>query len=274
MPFIDLPTVRKHLVAANIPASDVHDARVTLHTTDTVQLPHGNLLGGSVRVKIVKSDVPTLETSILLVDEDFTMLQSKHFVPGSVVVAADRALTTVFTEELDFRVEYGDGALARVATGSIPNTTPVQVWYDSYIVYQEDADYILNLTTGSLRRTATSAIPDGATVLVDYTVANGAAEDELIEQAIIEAEDIIIRNLRPGFSSASTDQGLKTGACYLTLAHVAGCMSALALTRHSGTDAHSRAREWLALANQWNDIAWNVLAPFVTPHRLRAGEVD
>jgi len=274
MPFTDLPTVRKHLVAANIPETRVENVRITLVGTYSVALPHANLVNNSEAVKLIASDASSLETSVQLSNEDFTELVHKSLVQGSAVVAADRALTTIFTEELDYRTDYASGALARVAGGSIPNLTSVHVWYDRYLMYDIGADYVMDFPSGTIARTAGSSIPDGATVLVDYSIAQGTAEDSLIELVIVEATDVIVRSLRPGYTSSSTDQGLKTGACYLALAYYARGMSALMLTRNTGTDAHSRAKEWLSLAKEWNDIAWNVLAPFVTPHLIRAGAVE
>lgn len=270
MSFTTVETIRKHLVAAALPEQQIENATVTLAGTDNSFLPHAHLVEESVRVKLPASEVPELDSTVLLVDENNESLGHKFLARGSVVVANDLALTQVFDEERDYRVDHQNGKLKRLASGDIPNSTPVAVWYDWYENFEQSADYIVNHSTGEIRRTTGSAIPDGATVLVDYTVMQGAAEDELIAQAITEAEDIIVRNLREGYSAVSSDQGLKTGANYLTLSIVARGMSALTLTRNVGSDAYSRAREWQQLSEKWFAAAWQVLAPFITPHSLRS----
>ncbi len=274
MSFTDLATVRKHLVAAYLPEKFIENVRVTLIGTLDATLPHDNLVADSELVKRVASDVPTRETSILLTNEDEVSLSNKNLVPDSVAMASDLALATIFDEEQDFRVSHAAGTVMRMASGTIPNSFPVVVWYDYYETFEPSTDYIVNFNEGKIRRKSGSAIPDGATLLVDYTIAQGSAEDSLIEQAIVEAQDMIVRGLREGYNGSSTDQGLQSGASYLSLAIIARGMAALMLTRNTGSDANTRAREWQQLSEKWSAAAWNVLAPFVTPHSLRSIVVE
>lgn len=274
MAFTDLATVRKHLVASNLPASNVENQRITLNETAHVTLPHANIQLYSERVKRVASDIPTRETGLLLVDEKDVPLANKDLVRDSVAVASDIALDAIFTEEQDYRVDLSVGVIQRMASGSIPNVFPVVVWYEHYDVYSSSSDYVIDYAAGTIRRAVSSSIPDGGTVLIDYSVAEGWAEDSLINQAIIEAQDIIERALREGYDGTSTQQGLKTGATYMTLSIVSRGMAALMLTRNIGADANSRAREWQQLCEKWSEAAWNVLAPFVNPHSLRSIVVE
>lgn len=274
MAFTDLSTIRKHLVAANIPELPIENLTITLVGTTEIELPHENLVVDSEVVKRLASDVPFGETGILLTNEDEVSLLNKYLVPNSVAVASDLALSTIYSEEFDFRVNREAGSISRMAAGTIPNSFPVAVWYEYYEQFETATDYVINHAQGTIRRTSGSAIPNGATLLIDYLVTRGAAEDALIDQAIVEAQDVIVRALREGYSASSTDQGLKTGAAYLTLSIVSRGMAALMLTRNTGSDANSRAREWQQLSEKWNSVAWNVLAPFVNPHLLRSIVVE
>lgn len=273
MPFTDLLTVRKHLVASNTPALPFENIPLTLSGTTPVPLPQGNVLA-SVSVKWLASELPTLEPAIVLVNENWASLSYANLARGSVVVASTLSLAQVFTEEHDYRVNHEEGRLKRLASGAIPNSFPAVVWYGRYHLFAESSDFVVDYAAGTVRRASGSTIPDGATVLVDYIVAHGSAEDLLIEQAIVEAEDVILRSLRQGYSASSTDQGLQSGATYLALHIVARGMAALMLTRNLGSDAYTRAREWLQLSDKWHTAAWNVLAPFVTPHSLRSTLVE
>lgn len=274
MSFTDLATVRKHLVASNIPSLLIENTRITLVGTTDLDLPHDNLVNGSEIVKRFSSGIPTRDTGVLLTNEDEVPLSAKNLVRDSVVAASDLALSSIFSEELDYRVDHEAGTIQRMAAGAIPNSYPVAVWFDNYKIFELSADYVMDYPQGKIRRAAGSTIPDGATLMIDYTISQGSAEDTLIEQSIVEAHDIIERGLRDGYDGTSTDQGLKTGATYLTLAIVARGMAALALTKNTGTDANSRAREWQQLSEKWTAAAWNVLAPFVNPHLLRSIVVE
>ncbi len=46
------------------------------------------------------------------------------------------------------------------------------------------------------------------------------------------------------------------------------------LTRNTGSDANSRAREWQQLSDKWNAAAWNVLASFINPHLMRSTVIE
>lgn len=274
MAFTTLDTIRKHLVAANVPSQRIEGIRVTLNGITEVSLPHFNLFLDSALVKRLASDKATYETGVLLTDEDEISLANKYLLHNSVVIASDLALSSIFSEEYDFRVDSDAGTVRRMASGTIPNSFPAVIWYNYYEVFVAPGDFVLDYDAGTIRRASGSTIPDGATILVDYTVAQGAAEDALIEQAIIEAEDMIVRSLREGYNSSSTDQGLKSGAAYLTLSIVARGMAALMLTRNTGSDANSRAREWQQLSDKWNAAAWNVLAPFINPHLMHTTVIE
>ncbi|MCB9357573.1 MAG: hypothetical protein H6505_03280 [Calditrichaeota bacterium] len=273
MAFTDLATVRKHLVASNLPETEYENVPITLHGTTQTALPDAlSLL--SVSVKWLADELPTLEDSIVLQDEKESSLLEKRIVPNSFLAASTPTLAQLYLEEHDYRVDYDNGLLRRLASGSIPNSVPVAVWYQYFEEFSDGTDYVVDYTRGTVRRTTGSAIPDGATVLLDYIIAQGTAEDVLIEQAIVEAQDIIVRSLREGYTTSSTDQGLKTGAINLALSIVARGMAALMLTRNTGSDAYSRAREWQQLSDKWLAVAWNVLAPFVRPNAMRSIVVE
>ncbi|MCB1060550.1 MAG: hypothetical protein KDB65_09975 [Calditrichaeota bacterium] len=274
MPFTDLATVRKHLVASNLPETKFENVRVRLDGLIEVDLPHANLESASERVKRIASNFPTVETGVLMVDEKEVALTEKLLIRDTLTMASDRAVSAVYTEEQDYRVDHDAGVVTRMSTGTIPNSFPVVVWYDYYELFSSSADYVIDYVAGTVRRSSGSSIPDGGAVLIDYSVAEGWAEDALINQAILEAQDIIVRALREGYSAASTDQGLQSGATYLTLAIVSRGMAALMLSRNKGSDANSRAREWRELCDKWSEAAWNVLAPFVNPHSLRSIVVE
>lgn len=269
MSYTDRTTVRTHLIAPQLPETSFQNVPITLTGEDSVELPHANLIEGSVIVKWIASESSVHQSGVVMNNYDETSLAHELIVPGSLVTAFDESLQTVFAEEKDFRVNETDGKIARVPGSSIGNAIPLVLWYDYFVPFDEGDDYVLNTNKGNIARASGSAIPDGATVLVDYTVAEGSADDLLIDAAILEAEDMIVRCLREGYTENSIDYGLHSGATYLALSIVAQGVAAFTLNRNRGTDAASRAKEWQALSVNWWKLAWDTLAPFTLPHSPR-----
>ena len=270
MPFTTPALLRTHLLTATLPELVIENHPVTLIGTDPVELPHHNLVVDTVSVKWLADDTLSLESGVTLTDTDEIDLLFPLLVRGSVVVTLSEAVTTIYTEEVDYRIDYAKGRISRVDTGSVPNGQQVLVYYLYYTAFTSGTDYTLDHPAGILTRDDTGAIPDGANVLVDYTVTSGGVEDDLIVQSITEAEDIIVRFLSPDYNSSSTDQGLKTGATQLALSIICRAQAIEALSRRATTDIPGRAKEWQQLSRFYEQQAWDTLAPFLLPMHLRS----
>lgn len=270
MSFTTPVLVKTHLLTSTFPQLVIRNHPVTFSGAAGIELPHHNLVAGSAAVKQDLQLAPHMDTTVTLNLEKFSALEHAHLVPGTVLVTLSEALGTVYVEELDFQVDYTAGTIRRLASGSIPNMQPVIVYYSYYTVYQRDTDYTLDDATGLLTRDPGGAIPNGATVFVDYTVTAGTVEDDLIAQAITEAEDLILRFLAPEYNASSTDQGLKTGATELALSIICRAQAVEALSRRATTDIPGRAKEWQQLSRFYEQEAWETLAPFLLPMSLRS----
>ncbi len=262
--------VKTHLLTSTFPEQVIRNYPVSFNGTPRVELPHHNLVADSAAVKQDLQAAPFMDNSATLKGEEFVALQYSQLVPGSVVVTLSEALTALFVEERDFQVDYTLGALRRLATGTIPDQQPVIVYYSYFTLFERDTDYTLDDQTGLLTRAEDGAIADGAAALVDYVVTAGTVEDDLIEQAITEAEDMIIRSLAEEYNASSTNQGLKTGATELALSIICRALTMEALSRRATTDIPGRAKEWQQLARTYEQQAWQTLAPFLAPMALRS----
>jgi hypothetical protein len=272
MSFTNLALVKAHLLSSDYGAYDVENVRVTLNGTAQTELPHHNLVNESDVVKWDTSVYPDVEEGLVLTGDEWSKPVGRPFVRGSVVIALSSSLATIYSEESDYKVDYAQGCVRRVAGSTIPESMPLLMYYYAYHVFERDADYDLDPACGTLRRTSDSSIPDGAAVLVDYQVTAGSVTDELILQAITEAEDCIVRLLGPGFTPDSTDQGLKTGATELVLSIIARDMAGEALARRLLTDSGARAKQWQDLSQLYERQAWLTLRPFLEPYGLRSPE--
>ena len=270
MSFTSTTIVRKHLLGALVEARDVSVLPITLNEQSTFTLPDTNLLDSSDVIKWKITIHPSLDGPIELISDKSISLKDDHLVPATVVVTLSDGLDTIYLEERDYRIDYVKGAISRVVSGAIPNNQLVYVFYEKYEVFTRNQDYTIDYELGNISRTQNSLIPDGATVLIDYTVSKGGIEDVLIDQAIVEANDIVLRSLATEYDVSSTDQGLQTGTTLLSLSFVARTFAAETLTSNRSADAYNRAREWQRLSELWETKAWAALGPFLDPSQLRS----
>lgn len=271
MPFTTLTTVKKHLLNSTFGPLHIEDFAITLNGTTDVELPHHNLAANSETVKRSEQVAPKRNTGITLTATNWSNLEDPNLVRGSVAVVLAETLSTVYVEETDYQIDYDVGRIRRTATSGIPSLTTVEVFYSYYKWLTANDDYVLDPVNGKIHRTTTGVIPDGGNVLIDYDITAGSVTDDLINQSITEAEDLIVRNLAPGYNQNSTDQGLKTGSTYLVLSIIARAMCTEFLGRRTGADGATRGRDWMLLAQQYEAKAWQVLQPFINPIVIRSG---
>ncbi|MBU1637305.1 hypothetical protein KKC97_06515, partial [bacterium] len=243
---------------------------ITLVGQTSFKLPDKNLQTASEIVKWKYTVHPCVDGPLELIAGKGIPIKDDHLVPGSAVVTLNDGLDTVYYEEKDYRIDYMHGMIFRLEHGAIPDQQFVYVYYEKYELFTLSSDYTIDYEDGYIARTQNSEIPDGATVLIDYTICKGGIEDELIDQAIIEAEDIILRSLAPEYDALSTDQGLETAATLLALSIVARGLAAGTLTSDRASDAYNRAREWQNLSAFWERKAWDAMGPFLDPCSLRS----
>lgn len=270
MPFTTPTLVKKHLLTATFPELIIRAHPVTFDGTTPIELPHHNLEQDSEAVKWDATTAPLLDNSVTLGGEDFSNMQHVQIVPGTILVTLSEALTTVYAEAADYQVDYAAGRIRRLESGAIPDSQAVLIYYSFYTVFTRDDDYTIDYAAGIVTRVESGIIPDGTAALVDYTVIAGTVEDDLIAQAITEAEDIIVRSLSPDYNASSTNQGLKTGATELTLSIICRAETIEALSRRATSDIPGRAKEWQQLSRFYEQQAYQTLAPFLLPMSLRS----
>jgi hypothetical protein len=272
MAFTTLSIIKKHLLSSGFQRLRVEEHVVQLNGTDEVELPHHGLIERSEAVKWVAELKPTREAPVQLTGTEWANLKHGFLVPNTVVLSLSDALTTLYTEEVDFQTDVTEGRIRRVETGEIPDLQPVFAFHLYYRRFECDTDYIIDYTAGTLCRTSGSAIPDGAHLFVDYETIAGSVTDELILQAIDDVQDRIVRALAQGYSGSSSDHGLQTGATLWVLAVLARAMATEQLARRLITDSAERAREWQKMTDAFETQGWRILRPFLDPYQLHSPE--
>ena len=94
--------------------------------------------------------------------------------------------------------------------------------------------------------------------------------DQLIGEAITEAESKILSRLKSGFTAESSDQGLITGATELTLSIICRGLATRALSDGLPA-AEGRARAWRLVAEEYERNAYATLRPFLNSPMPTAG---
>lgn len=263
MSWTSLATVRKHLQETSTPATVIEDEEHVLNGTTQVQLAHASITSLSDKVKTIDLGSPYSMGAVVLSGTSWRSLSHANLVPYSAVVAGNLSLDTIYIEGTDYVLDYEEGKLKRVTGTAIPDGGTVYVWYFYYTVQVKDTDYQIDYSAGKLNRTANGAIADGSTVYVDYTTSAGTVTDDLINEAITEAEDKILARLKDKYSSSSADQGLITGATELTLSIVCNAKAMDMMLKSPSDEADGAATQWRAMSLRYEEQAWETLDRFL-----------
>jgi len=272
MSWTSLATIRKHLSDAEVASTTIENQEQVLVGTDPVQLGHKSLTSGSEEVKTVDLGSPHSAGGLTLSGASWLNLAHANIVPDTVVVAGDQALDTVYVEGADYVVDYENGKIKRVSGTSIPDETTSYVWYFYFTIHVKDTDYEIDYSNGELNRIDGGALPDSITVFVDYSTSAGTVTDDLINQAITEAEDKILARLKDDFSASSTDQGLKTGATELALAIVCNAKAMDMMLKLPSDESDGAASQWARLSERYEHQAWQTLDRFLNPRSLHSAQ--
>ncbi|MFC1476002.1 hypothetical protein ACFLQW_03270 [Candidatus Zixiibacteriota bacterium] len=261
MPYTERELVKKHLVDFRVGQAEIKGFSLVLVGVDPVQLPHSGLVETSIVVKANESSTPAAE--MLIPADDWVSLAHPDIVVGSVVVADNTSLSTIYAENVDYTIDYDDGRLRRIAGGSIASGQSAAVWYFFYRRYLAGTDYVVDSVAGRLRRLSAGVIEDGQAVLVDYAAGFGAITEESIDQAIDEADQAILQIIDAQYHDA-TDPGLVAAETHWAVSILCRVRAAAELSGpvQKTTAAASSARAWLDLSEQYQHSAERLLKPF------------
>lgn len=268
MPFTNIDTIRQHLADSEVAQARYRDVPVRLNGTSSAALLHRNLLPGSVVVKGKEAAAPLFSKQNL--DLEPTFLGKKQLIPDSVAIASDSSLGTIYTENVDYQVDYAEGTVSLLSDGSVPVGSEVAIWFYAFTIYQEGADYFVNGEQGTIRRANGSQIEDGQVVFVDYTTTPTSFSDAQIENAVIEANDRLKRQLAAEHHH-SADQSLISAETYLALAILFRISAAAALQSEGVSRAATSAREWRDLAALYEKQAIDLAAGYTKPQSALTG---
>ena len=246
MSYTNVELVRKYISLGNLPGGLQKNYMVVFAGLEPVKLPGHSIIKDTVTVKAIGSSEPTYE-DVTLGDETKS-LAHEQLVPNSVALASDSSLGTIYTENADFSIDYTNGKIIRIDGGGITSGSKTALWYHYYTKYNENSDFSVGYQTGKISLLAGSAIQIGQMVLVDYQLLQSFLNDEIITEAVNQA-NAIVEDQIDAEQTYGADLVLQTAATYLALSllcriETAGCL------RYGG-NGDREARWWLSLADSY-----------------------
>jgi hypothetical protein len=264
MSFTNIDLVKKHIGEQELGSISKKNAACQLSGETYFQLPNTMLQAGSEKVKAKEQNIPIQET-VSFASSDSMPLSHQELIPDTVVVANDSSLGEIYAENIDYTIDYENGRITRVSNSAIPAAVSVVIWYFYYRIYVKDTDYQINYTKGQIRRISSGEIEDGQWVLVDYTVEYSLLNDEVIENAVKEADDQILQYIDAAYSN-STDQALVTAETYLAVSILANIKAMEAINQPVGAgsseQAHSISLAWAKMSGVYQGQAYAMLKRF------------
>ena len=261
MPFTTRDIVKKHILDHHIGSVTVENEPSVLTGTDYVSLQRRMILNDTEKVK-GKEQIEPIREDVTFAGSDTFDLSQNELITDTVVAAADSSLGTIYTENIDYHVDYDNGSIGRISSGAIPSGGQLVVWYMHFTLYQRGVDYEFDYQRGRLRRKTTGDIESGQRLFIDYTAEFGGLDDESMDNAIAEANDQILAFI-DDIHSESTDRRLVTAETYLAISIICRirAMESISPSRNLSNNA-AEAKSWSSLSESYKKEAYDLLSKY------------
>ncbi len=149
MLYTSVEKVKQHLTSV-FPVQDrITDQLVVLKSTAAVTFFGGTV--SSLDFKVKSKQTNDLIRQSITLGNPTTSLPDNLIFRGSLVAASDSSLGTIYTENIDYIINYDAGALTIKNGGALSAGQTILIWYANYISYTQGVDYSLDSQKGSLQ---------------------------------------------------------------------------------------------------------------------------
>jgi hypothetical protein len=131
-------------------------------------------------------------------------------------LASDSSLGKIYAENIDFSVDYENGKIIRISSGSIPAGSSCVVFYLFYKIYVKNQDYQIDYVQGKIKRVSSGSIESGQWVLLDYKVEYGFLEDDIMANSVEQAHALVLDFIDSTYKD-STDFSLVVAETFLAV---------------------------------------------------------
>ncbi|HOP06024.1 MAG TPA: hypothetical protein PLF13_01900 [candidate division Zixibacteria bacterium] len=245
MSYATVDMVRRHLISRTPAVDRIRNQLLTFDSNDPIMFYAGDVEADSFRVKSLRSGALQRATLVL---SALTPLSGLPLVEGSVVVASNSSLGHVFIENVDYVIDYDNGALAIKSSGALDEGTEVSVWYLSYYLYRSGSDYSLDAEDGYLRRLTGGDIALNEQVRLDYRPNRTVYSETVLASAVAEANGMVSAEVDPD-RQFGAEPALQAAAVYRALEIVS--LSAATRQLSAQPDSDRAALAWIKLAEQF-----------------------
>jgi len=246
MSYTTAAEVRHNLVTPFAVSTQIENQSLIITGSDYLKFYGNSVSKGTVRVKTIISHDQTLIAITIITGT--TSISSLPVVPGSVVVATDSSLGKIYTENLDYTIDYAKGTLSTRSGGALVGGEKIAIWYLPFFLYTEGADYVLKNEKGEIRKLSGGAIADGENLFLDYNPEFLVFDDELINSAVATANALVEREIDPSAQIVS-DLTLNAIATYRAMEIISRASASRELASLRGEDKIAIA--WLKLADDY-----------------------
>jgi hypothetical protein len=266
--WVDSDTIKSFLQYDKVLNPNVFDEEVSLISTVNSQLQFRTVDDLSERVKILWQNAPIYTTLVL--NGFATSIIAPYLLKGSIIVASDVLMTTIYVENLDYVIDHSTGEISRATTGgAIADGATVHIWYYAYTLLLSGNDYTMNYSLGQIKRSATTSIPSGGTISIDYSTSQLSIADDLIKESIIQAEAYLKNMLQ---DSSSTADALVSAATLFTLSLISLAQSSK-ISSFAENTASERASVCLKTSESYSSKAFIIASPYLKSSSLSSGGV-
>lgn len=260
MSYTNTELIRHHLVGAFPLAESIADQALVFENDDYLSFFNGAVDESTLKVKSVQSN-ELIRTTVSL-SSNPTSLTASPLAPGSVVVASDSSMGTVYVENADYAVDYSSGTMVLKSGGSLGGGQTVTVWYLAFTLYTEGSDFQVKADGGEIRRLTGGNIAAGETVYLDYSPIHDSYNEDVLDNAVAEANSLVEREVDPD-GEFGADRTLQAAATYRALEIVCRTSAARELSSRRGEDRAALA--WMKLADQYAENSEALLKGFRPP---------
>ena len=260
MSYTSVDIVKQYLVVSSPVRDKYFDEPLVMPSDSWASFFGGSIEPDSLIVKSVQNN-DLLQFWLCLQTGD-NQLPAYPLIRGSVIVASDTSLGTIYTENDDYVVDYASGKLRMKDTGGLMANQTVAVWYQAFLVYDAGDDYEVDQVSGRLRRCPSGKIAAGETVFLDFSAVDSSYNDVILEQAVVEANGIVEAEVDPE-RQFGADTLLQAAATCRALEIVC---NAAATREMSGLQRNDHvALAWMKLADRFVERSGSLLRAFHPP---------
>lgn len=261
MSYTNIELVKKHMEFIQPISENIIDQLVICNSNSSIKIFNGSISENSVQVKTINSSEP-LKVSLTISADTFS-ISSAPLVRNSVLCASDSSLGTLYTENIDFVIDYQNATCSLKTGGQLTIGMEITFFYHPYSLYIENSDYKIDYENGSFQRVSSGDIQLGESLYIDYTPLSSNYTDAILSNAVTEANAIIEKEVDPN-KEFGADLVLQTVATYRALEIL--CRSTAMRDLISGSKKDT-VNSWIKLADIYLQRATNLVLSFKSPSK-------